>query len=90
MREPKVTRTIETTTATVLCVNPETKEVFEKGLTLARTYKDEKALKKAIEKATINADFKVVSVISTKVNKTLYGMAEDKFIANAEILPDRN
>lgn len=90
MREPKVTRTIETTVVTALCVNPETKEVFEKELTLPRTYKDEKTLKKAIEKATIDADFKVVSVISTNVNKTLYGMTEDKFIANAEILPDRN
>ena len=90
MREPKVTRTIETTTATVLCVNPETKEVFEKSITLPRTYKDEKALKKAIEKATADADFKVVSVIGTAVNKTLYGMSADKFIANAEILPDRN
>ena len=89
MREPKVTRTIETTKATVLCVNPETKNVFEKTLTLPRTYKDEKALKKAIEKATIDVDFKVVSVISTDVNKTLYGMTEDQFIANAEILPDR-
>ena len=89
MREPKVTRTIETTAVTALCVNPETKEVFEKELTLARTYKNEKALKKAIEKATEGVDFKVVSVISTAVNKTLYGMSEDKFIANAEILPDR-
>ena len=90
MREPKVTRTIETTVVKGLCVNPETKEVFEKEITLPRTYKDEKTLKKAIEKATIDEDFKVVSVISTDVNKTLYGMTEEKFIANAEILPDRN
>jgi hypothetical protein len=87
-RKPMITRSIPTTKVTALCVNPETREVTETTITLPRTYKDEKALMKALANAE-TSQLKVVSVLGTEVNETLYGMDEQKFIDNAEILPPR-
>lgn len=84
-----VTRTIQTTVANCLCVNPETREVTEMSLTLSGTFKDLKSLEKAVNKVTENAPFRVVSITDTKVEETLYGMTEQKFIENADILPPR-
>ena len=87
-RKPMVTRSIPTTKVTALCVNPETREVSETVITLPRTYKDEKALMKALSSVETYY-LKVVSVLGTEVLETLYGMDEQKFINNAEILPPR-
>lgn len=89
MRKAMVTRTIQTTVANCLCVNPETREVTEMSLTLSGTFKDLKSLEKAVNKVTENAPFRVVSITDTKVEETLYGMTEQKFIENADILPPR-
>ena len=48
MRKPMVTRTIKSTVATVLCLDVEKAEPFNYTVELARTYKDEKHLMKAI------------------------------------------
>lgn len=89
MRTPMVTRTIPTTLVTFLAVNPETKSVTEETIALPRSYKDEKALKKALDKATEKETFKAVSIIGCEVHETLYGMTEEKFIAGADVLPPR-
>ena len=86
-RKPMVTRTINTTTAKVLCLNVETGESFEKEVTLPRTYKDDK---KVLELAKENVDteiVKAVHIVSTTVNEVRYGMDEQKFIDNAEVIP---
>lgn len=88
-RQPQITRTIQTTEATVLCLNIETKESYEKVVTLSRTYKDAKKLRKAVEEIITTETEKVVHIISTEVKTLLYGMSEQKFIENAEILPSR-
>lgn len=90
MRVPMVTRTIPTTLVTALCVEPSTKEVFEKTFKLPRTYKDEKSLKKALDKSVENETFSAVSILGTEVQETLYGMTEEKFISDADILPPRD
>lgn len=88
-RQPKVTRTIITTSAKVLCVDLIKKEPFETVIKLPRTYKDNKKLMKAVE-ASCNTDtVKAVQIISTETESVLYGMTEAKFIENAEILPSR-
>lgn len=91
MRKPMITRTINTTKAVVLCMDTATGTPQEVTVTLPRTYKDDKAmLKKArsiIE--TPDSTIKAVHVKSSFVEETLYGMSEDFFIANAEILPPR-
>ena len=88
-RKPMVTRTIVTTIATVLCLDLEKKEPFEKEIKIPRTYKDEKYMMKAVESAVNSDKVKAVHILSTRTEETLYGMTEQKFIENAEILPNR-
>lgn len=88
-RIPMVTRTIQTTTATVLCLNIKEGEPFNKEVVLPRTYKDEKSMMKVVEKAINTEDVKAVHIVHTEVNETLYGMTEQEFIATARVLPDR-
>lgn len=89
-RVPMVTRTIESTEATVLCVNIVEGEPFNKDITVAGTYKDEKALMKAVEKLVNTDKVKAVHVVRTEVKETLYGMTVDKFIELANVLPPRD
>lgn len=88
-RVPQVTRTIPTTIATIFCVNLEDKSTFEQSITLPRTYKDDKSLMKAVEKVLEGEPIKAVSVVSTEVQETLYGMLETDFIKYAKVLPPR-
>lgn len=74
-----VTRTINSTKAHVLCVNPTTREVEEKDILLAGTFNDEKAFAKALAKIETDT-MKVVSVYSTEIVSDLYGMTEQKFL----------
>lgn len=88
-RTPMVTRTIQTTIATVLCLDLEKKEPFEKDVKIPRTYKDEKHMMKKISAIVDNDKVKSVHIVRTRVEETLYGMSEQKFIENADILPPR-
>ena len=84
-----VTRTMVTTKAKVLCLNIEKSEPFETELTLAGTFKDNKSLMKAVSAKVDSETVKAVHVKSTEEVETLYGMTEDNFIKNAEVLPAR-
>lgn len=88
-RIPMVTRTIQTTTANVLCLNIKEGEPFNKEVVLPRTYKDEKSMMKVVEQLINTEDVKAVHIVHTDVNETLYGMTEQEFIAAARVLPDR-
>lgn len=88
-RVPMVTRTIPTTIATIFCVNTEDRTTFEQNITLPRTYKDDAKLMKAVEKVLEGEPIKAVSVVSSEVVETLYGMTEQEFIRNAQVLPSR-
>ena len=88
-RIPMVTRTIQTTTATVLCLNIKEGEPFNKEVVLPRTYKDEKSMMKVVEKLVNTEDVKAVHIVHTEVNETLYGMTEQEFIQKAQVLPPR-
>ena len=89
-RAPQVTRTILTTTATVMCVNTENGTTSNEKFIFPRTYKDDKAILKSLEKLALPENIKPVHIVATEVNETLYGMSEQKFIENAEILPPRS
>ena len=93
MRERMVTRTIMTTKVTVLCADALAGEMFEKELTLPRTYKDNKALMKAVSKVvdidTDDEKIKAVLVKASEEIETLYGMTELDFINTAKVLPPR-
>lgn len=88
-RAPQVTRTIQTTHATVLCMDIEHREPCNKEVVLPRTYKDEDAMMKAVKKAIESDTIKPVQVVTYNVQETLYGMSEQDFIAHATVLPPR-
>lgn len=89
-RARKVTRTISSTKVIVMCVDTETAIVNNYEVEIAGVYSDEKKLMKAVTKVVETETLKPVSVVSTEVIKTLYGMDEQKFIEMAEVLPSRD
>lgn len=93
-RIPRVTRTIQTTKANVLFLDIEAQTTFNKEVIIPRTYKDNKSMMTAVEKA-VSVQFdtekvKPVHITDYVVEETLYGMSEQDFIAHAEILPPRS
>lgn len=89
MREPMVTRTIVTTKVVALGMDIETCEPGNKVFILPRTYKDDKAIMKELDKRTEEENFKCVKVVDTEVIETLYGMTEAEFVRVAKELPSR-
>lgn len=88
-RTPQVTRTIQTTKVNVLCLNIKEGNPFNQTVVLPRTYKDDKAMLKAVEKVINSESVKAVHVVDSVVEETLYGMTEQKFIELATVLPPR-
>lgn len=85
-RKPMVTRTIVTTKVNVLCLDINSAELFNKVVTLPRTYKDEKKLLKKVEEVVNTDEVKAVHIVDKEELETLYGMTEQDFITNATIL----
>lgn len=85
-RKPMVTRTIVTTKVNVLCLDIQSAEPFNKEVIIPRTYKDEKKLLKKVEEVVNTEDIKAVHIVDKSEVETLYGMEEQDFIINAEIL----
>lgn len=86
----KVTRTISSTKVVVMCVDTETAKVDNYEVEIAGVYSDDKKLMKAVSKEVETETIKPVSIISTEIIETLYGMDEQKFIEMAEVLPPRD
>lgn len=89
-RARKVTRTICSTKVIVMCVDTQTAVVDNHEVTIAGVYSDDKKLMKAVSKVVETETIKPVSIISTEIIETLYGMDEQKFIEMAEVLPPRD
>ena len=83
-----VTRTIQSTVATIACYDTVTNEIVTKVLELARTYPNSDKLMKAAVPVLEPANLKPIHVIKTEVIRTLYGMTEQSFIEHAEKLTD--
>ena len=88
-RERMVTRTIVSTEVNALCLNIETTEPFNTSIILSGTFKDNKAVEKAAKKVIDTDTEKCVKVVDYKEKETLYGMTEQKFIEQADVLPQR-
>lgn len=88
-RVPMITRTVTSTKATVLVVDIITGATFDEEVEVARTYKDNDKLLKAIKSTFETAKEKIVAIKTTEEVETLYGMSEQKFIELAEKLPPR-
>lgn len=88
-RVPQVTRTIQSTKVTVLCMDIENETPVKKEVTLPRTYKDDAHVLKAVKKIMDTEKFIAVRILGTELEEALYGMSEQKFIELAEKLPPR-
>lgn len=83
-RESKITRTIQTTEATVLCLDVENSEPCNRTFVLPRTYKKDSEILKAVTKLMADEPgIKPVHVVDTEVKSTLYGMPESEFLKHA-------
>lgn len=89
MTEKMVTRTISTTTATVLGLDLSTDEAVQRKVTLSGEFKTSKDLLKAIRKKCELDVFEPVKIIDSKVTEKLYGMSETEFLKHAKVLPPR-
>ncbi len=86
-RTPMVTRTLKVTYVNCMCVNTEIGEVQNIEVTLSRTYKNDKAIFKAIEKANVLPEnLKLVKIVDTEVFAKRYGMTESEFLETAKEL----
>ena len=88
-RLPMVTRTITTTKVNVLCLDIEHAEPCNKVVTIPRTYKDEETILKKVKPILETETLKVVHVVDTETEETLYGMTEQEFVELAHPLLDR-
>ena len=89
-RKPMVTRTLLTTKANVMCLNILSGEAENKVVTVPRTYKDDKALLKAVTPIVeAEENIKAVHIVHSEVIETLYGMTEQEFMERAVVLPPR-
>lgn len=85
-RKPMVTRTITTTVVKMLGMDLVNRQPVEQEVTLARTYKDDKAIMKVLCKEYDTDEFKVTAILDKVEQSAIYGMAEQDFIAMASIL----
>ena len=83
MREKMITRSMKVTDAQVLMVNLETQATEQTNVMMPNTYKDDKALMKALTKAYEGSTLKPVHVMTSQVIEKLYGMTEKSFLDNA-------
>lgn len=84
-----VTRTIESTEITALCMDILNAEPCNKTITLSGTFKDNKAIEKAARKEIDTEIFKFVSLVNVEKKEALYGMTEQEFLSYAKVLPPR-
>ena len=88
-RVPMVTRTVTSTKVTALTVDITNGGTASQNFEVARTYKDEEKLLKAVKAIGETPTIKVVAIQTSEEVETLYGMPEQKFMELAEKLPPR-
>ena len=83
-----VTRTIEQTTADVMCVDTSTAQVNINTYTIGGSYTDDDLLKK-LKKLFEVGGLVLVKIESQHTEQLLLGMTEEDFIRYATVLPPR-
>lgn len=84
-----VTRTFTTTIATVLCLNVESGEPYNRTVTLPKVFKSDEDVLKYLRSNFDTETEKVVHVVHVATEEKLYGMPEQEFINHAQVLPPR-
>lgn len=85
-RVPMITRSIMVTEVTVMCLDIEKCEPFNKEVFLPRHYNNDKKLFKAVEDAVNDESVKAVHIVDKLECEKMYGMYEKDFIATANEL----
>lgn len=84
MKTRMVTRTIKTTTVSVLVADIENETTLTEDVTISQQYADEKKLFKAVNKYYDSIPNKrLIKIKASFVNETIYGMTENDFIRYA-------
>lgn len=83
-----VTRTIEQTTAEVMCVDTNTAQVTINTYTIGGAYTDGDLLKKLKKLFEVDG-IVLVKIESQETDQLLLGMTEEDFIRYAKVLPPR-
>lgn len=90
MRESKITRTIVTTEATVLCLDIDTAEPCNRTFVIPRQpKKDSDIIKFAAVALKDEPNLRPVHVVDINVKETLYGMSESVFLKYAKPMEPR-
>lgn len=85
-RKRMVTRTIVSTIATVKCADLVGNTVFKESVNLSGTFKNTEGALKAAKKLMDSDSQKVLKVLDMQEQTQLYGMTEEEFMANANII----
>ena len=85
-----ITRSITSTVVTVIAHDVETEETKNVQLAVSRTYKTDNDLLKAVREKYETDTFKIACVVDSFVSVEKYGMTEDDFISNAEIITKKS
>ena len=89
-KEKMITRTIESTKYTVMCVNPEENTCYDTEVTFSGSREDSSAISALNETfKSNNSNHIAIMVKSAETIETLYGMPESFFMAYAVVLPPR-
>ena len=85
-RERQVTRTINVTTATAICMNLEDMTHEEKKLHITGDVPSAEKILKDLRKQYDTDTFKVVAIKELSTTEQLYGMSEIEFLQYAKLL----
>ena len=85
-----ITRSITSTVATVIAHDVETEETKNVQLAVSRTYKTDNELLKVLREKYETDTFKIACVVDSFVTVEKYGMTEEDFISNAEIITKKS
>ena len=88
-RIPMVTRTVATTKVKFLCIDVEKQIPVLEEKILSGTFKNDAEILQYARKNFETDSMRYAHVKETEIVGNLYGMTEQKFIENAEILPPR-
>lgn len=92
-RQQMVTRTVESTKVSALCVDLTTQETLAQEYNISGKFADDEKgnekLLKATKKVAETDTIKIVSILSKETQETLMGMTEQEFMSLAKVLPPR-
>ena len=88
MRKPMVTRSFNQIVVTCNVLNLATETACKRDFVLPRMPSNEKKMLVMLKNAYDTFDEKIVHVISTRVEKKLYGMTEFEFLTHAHELDE--